>query len=350
MARPDRPPAEHLGFFARVGESVKHWGLFPVLRGAEARAHGLPRIGRSRLPTQDVVELAQAPTLGFAESTIESIEVKRGRGRVTGRWLGLLGPMGPMPGHLTEFANFERMYAKSRPFGRFLDMIAGRMLQLFYRAWADSEPVAHADRPGDDRFAGYLAQLSGASEGVAAASSFPPAARIHYAGLFASRRGASVVEDLLTDLLGQPTRVIEYIPRWRDLEDGDRTRLDRGDFSRLGGGAMLGGRTRIADDTYRVAISARSAADYATLLPTGNRLAIAVAALDAISPGHLEWEILLEVREAEAAPAQLGGGAMLGWTSWMRQPQDAGGWRRDARLRRQSIKLTRRGAIAAAAA
>src|SRR3982751_6484449 len=87
-----------------------------------------------------------------------------------------------------------------------------------------------------------------------------------------SRRSAAVVEDLLTDLLGQPSRVIEYCPRWRDLEDGDRTRLARGDFAVLGGGAMLGGRTRIADDTFRIVISTNSAADHATLLPTGQRL------------------------------------------------------------------------------
>ena len=54
----------------------------------------------------------------------------------------------------------ERRYGHKRPFGRFLDMLAGRMLQFFYRAWADSQPVSHADRPGDDRFGRYLAALS----------------------------------------------------------------------------------------------------------------------------------------------------------------------------------------------
>jgi hypothetical protein len=38
-----------------------------------------------------------------------------------------------------------------------LDLLAGRMLQFFYRAWADSQPAAQADRPADDRFADVIA-------------------------------------------------------------------------------------------------------------------------------------------------------------------------------------------------
>ncbi|MEZ5749068.1 MAG: type VI secretion system baseplate subunit TssG [Caenibius sp.] len=49
---------------------------------------------------------------------------------------------------MTEFAIFERRYADAFPFGDWLDLMAGRMLQLFYRAWAESQPAALADRPG----------------------------------------------------------------------------------------------------------------------------------------------------------------------------------------------------------
>jgi type VI secretion system protein ImpH len=305
--------------------------LFPVLRGAEARARGLPRIGHSRLPSQNVVDLGQTPTMGFADSTLRTIEISGARARVSGPWFGLLGPMGPLPMHLTEFAVYESRYAKARPFGRFLDLISGRMLQLFYRAWADSQPTAMHDRPEDDKFGSYLSALSGAGEGAGPA--FPAAARLHYAALFASRRSAVSIEDGLSDVLGQPVVIQEYQPRWRDLELDDRTTLG-GKYAQLGGSAMLGARSLSTSDAFRLVVRASSLRDYKTLLPRGKRFAIAAEALDAFAPSHLEWDIALEIEERHVKPVRLDGKAQLGWTSWMRQPSGSGRIRRDAHLRR----------------
>ena len=38
MAAEDRAPAQHLTFLAAAGERVRSSGLFPLVRGAEARA------------------------------------------------------------------------------------------------------------------------------------------------------------------------------------------------------------------------------------------------------------------------------------------------------------------------
>lgn len=331
MAAQDRQASEHLSFLARVAGTVRQWGLFPVLRGAEARAPGLPRIGRSRLPSQNIVDLGQTATMGFAESTLRTIEIVEGRARVSGPWFGLLGPMGPLPIHLTEFAVYEARYARARPFGRFMDMISGRMLQLFYRAWADSQPTALLDRPEDDRFGHYLSALSGAQEGAGPA--FPAAARLHYTSLFASRRSAVGIEDAISDLLGQRVHIREYEQRWRELEAGDRTRLG-GDYAQLGSSAMLGGRSLGTGDAFRLVVRASSLRDYASLLPKGKRFAIAAEALDAFAPSHLDWDIALEIEERHARPARLDGKAQLGWTGWMCKPTDSRKIRQDAHLRR----------------
>lgn len=331
MAAPDRQAPEHLTFLAQIAGTISKWGLFPVLRGAEARAPHLPRIGRARLPSQNIVDLGQTPTMGFADSTLRKIEIVNGRARVSGPWFGLLGPMGPMPMHLTEFAVYEARYAPGRPFGRFLDLIAGRMLQLFYRAWADSQPTALLDRPDDDRFGDHIAALSGAREGAGPA--FPAAARLHYAALFASRRSAVSIEDGLSDILGQRVFIQEYQSRWRELEHGDRTTLS-GPYAQLGNSAMLGARSLCTSDAFRLVVRANSLRDYMTLMPGGSRFAITAEALDAFAPSHLEWDIAVELEERHARPARLDGKTSLGWTSWMRRPSDSKKIRRDAHLRR----------------
>ncbi len=144
------------------------------------------------------------------------------------------------------------------------------MLQFFYRAWADSQPACQADRPEDDRFAGYIARLTGAQEGAAKAEAFPLKARLHYAGLFISRRSAAALQDGPTHLLRTPVRILEFVGGWRTVEPEDLTRLGGARptaASTLGGGAMLGGRVRMAQDAFGVAVTAASLDDYERFLP-----------------------------------------------------------------------------------
>ncbi|HZL00556.1 MAG TPA: type VI secretion system baseplate subunit TssG [Caulobacteraceae bacterium] len=340
MAAEDGAAPKHLTFLRGVARAADRYGLFPVVRGAEARAPSLPRVGHSRSPDQNIVDLNQSPILGFPASTLESVELVGERARVNGYWLGLTGPMGPLPLHLTEFAAYERRYSRDkRPFGRFLDLLAGRMLQFFYRAWADSSPAACADRPDDDAFAGYLAALSGATEGARPGGAFPARARLHYASLFASRRSAAGIQDALTDLLRTQVRLLEFQPRWRDIEAEDRTRLGRG-FNCLGMDTVIGAKVRGVSDAFRIVVRAASLREYEDFLPTGRRFKVAAEALDAFSPSHLEWDLALELDEAAARPAKLDGRARLGWTSWM-APGKHGGVRAEAHLGRGARRLAR---------
>lgn len=334
MAAEDGAPAQHLSFLRGIAEEARRWGLFAAARGVESRAPHLPRIGRARRPSQSAVDLAQVPALEFPAPTIETVEFRNGRGQLNGFWLGLTGPMGPLPTHLTEFAAYERRYGKQQPFGRWLDLISNRMLQLFFRAWAESQPAAQADRPADDQFARYLAALTGATEGVGEAV-FVPNARLHYAALFASRRSAVGIEDALGHLLRQPVRVLQFQPRWRAVEREDQSRLGRS-YATLGGDALAGGSVRVASDAFRVVIAARTMRDYEALLPSGPRFAIAQEALDAFAPSHLEWDMVIELPEREARAGRLDGRAQLGWTSWV-APGRTDRVRGDAHLRRRAL-------------
>jgi type VI secretion system ImpH/TssG family protein len=343
MAPAHRPPAHHLNYLAEVGREVSECGLFPVVRAAEARAQGMPRVGNSRRPAQNVVDLAQHPSLVFPGPTLAEIRRKGDRVRISGYWLGLTGPMGALPTHLTEFAAYERRYAKTQPFGDFLDLLAGRMLQLFYRSWADSQPAAHADRVDDDRFAFYLGALSGACEGVSPDAAFPGRGRLHYAGHFASRRSAGAIRDALSHLLGTAVAVAEFQPRWSDVEVEDRSRLGRS-FATLGRDVMLGRRVRTASEAFRVHIRAPDLRTYRKLLPSGRMFPLVAEALDALAPSHLEWDVALEIDHRDVVPARLDGQTALGWSSWL-APKRAG-IRSDAHLKRRKLRDRRQGADA----
>ncbi len=339
MARTNRPPAHDLSPTSLEGKTsleapaslggidLRRAGLFAVVRQLEARAANKPRVGKGKRPEQSIVDLAQEPSLGFEASTLASFEPKKGRPQLRGHWLGLLGPMGPLPTHLTEFAIYERRHAKKRPFGDWLNLVSGRMLQLFYRAWAQSQPVAHADRPGDDNFSAWLSALSGAGDGAEKHSAFFARARVHYAGLFSGLRSAVAIEDGLSHLLCQPVKVTEFVPRWREFEPEDRTRLSRA-FNILGGDAVLGRKVLSASDAFRITVRANSWRDYLTMLPGGDRFMVAAEAIEAFKPTHLEWDLCVEIADADAPAARLDGRSRLGWTTWVKIAGDSAGKKR----------------------
>ncbi len=352
MAGTDRAKTDDLIDWSQLVAQLPKAGLFAALRYAEARATQAPRLGRAKRPEQSIVDLAQEPSMGFADRTLSALATRYGRPQLRGYWLGLTGPMGPLPSHFTEFAYLERRYAKKRPFGDWLDLISGRMLQLFYRAWAESQPSAQADRPDDDQFARWLAALSGSMDGAHNESAFFARARSHYAAVFSGSRSAIAIEDALSHLLMQKVRVVEYVPKWRAFEPEDRSALGRS-FATLGSDAVLGRRVYSAADAFRIIVRAEDAQAYLSLLPGSERFAIAFEAIEAFKPTHLEWDLTIEIADSEAAPTRLDGRAKLGWSSWVKRPQQAsaapvrrrrreqivtGTIRADAHLRKSSLK------------
>jgi type VI secretion system ImpH/TssG family protein len=316
MATQDRPSSQYLNYVQSVAEDVKRYNVLAAVRGAEAREPDKPRVGNSQIRSQDIVDLKQIPSMAFPSMTLQEVEIKDGKAAFGGHWFGLTGPMGPLPSHLTEFAVYERMYAKTQPFGHWLDVIAGRMLQLYYRAWANSQPVAIADRSNDDKFADYIGFLTGAVEGARERSAFPPRSRLQHAALFASRRSAVGIEDALGYLLRQKVSIVEFQPRWRQISKRDQTQLGLS-YCTLGSDAMIGSKVYSASDAFQLVVRAKSLKAYKEMLPTGRRYAMAVEALDAFTPGHLEWDIKIALDPAKYEMAKLNGQSRLGWTSWM---------------------------------
>ncbi len=339
MAGEDRTASDHLSFLRAASEEVRRYGFFALLRAVEARAAARPRIGRSRLPQQNAADFGHEPKLDFPGYTLGAIEFgKTGRARIRGTFLGLTGPMGALPLHLSEYAQFERRYSKSRPFGDFLDLLSERMLQFFYRAWADSQPVAHADRPDDDAYAVQVCKLAGIRDNDADCA-FPRRGLIHYASLLCSARSPGVIQDFLTRVLGVATRIREFIPVWRMIETRDRTQIGVGRRNNeLGSGAVLGSNALIADDAFRAIAHCNDMRAYEELLPGGAKFAIAVEALNVISPAHLDWQLELEIIEAQVSGAKLAAGARLGWTSWLK-PAGGSTTRADVRLGRRHVTV-----------
>ena len=321
--------------FADLAADPERWDVFAALSAVEAAAPDSPRIGESLEPGQEVVDVAHIADFSFPRTTVAGWQTEGRRPVLQTRHLGLTGPMGPLPSHLTEIAVYERARRGSKAFNQFLDLLTVRPLQQFYRAWANAHPGSNAARPGDDLFAGYIGATAGMTElaflvpgtrqPMADAGHFDSWRRLPYAGHLAALRSPTAIASLLSDLLGRRVTVREAVGRWREVPGDQRTRLGRSD-STLGTGATLGGRFWSVEYDVAFAIRARSMADLYDLLPGGRSHQLLAEAARASLPHHINWRAHVSVTEHLIAPARLArkGGEMgdtmptrLGLTSWI---------------------------------
>lgn len=321
MADPDRTPARALSLLQALRQKPYDFGFFAVLRRIENLYADRPRIGLSGHAAEDPVRLAQEPSTAFAPATLSAFEPGRdGRPpRLVGNFLGLLGPNGPLPIHITEYARERQRNAGDPTLVRFLDLFHHRMLSLFYRAWAINRPAVSFDRPQDDRFAAYVGALFGLGlPSLRQRDTFPDLARLHYAGLLAGQtRPAAALIAILKGFFAMPVAIQECVGGWLHLAPGMRSRLGAHAGGALGRSAVLGARVWSVQHKFRIAFGPLSLAQYLRLLPGESSLARLVPLVRFYAGDEFEWDVNLILHAAEVPALSLGGTARLGWTSWL---------------------------------
>lgn len=293
--------------------------FFDLCRRLESELLEKPRIGNSLTRPEDIARFGQDPFFAFAPSTIgRAAPAGDGVPTVFVKFLGLLGPQGAMPLGLTEEA-YRYVQDNDDAFARFLDVLNTRFVQLFYRAWADSRPVTHRDRPLDeDRFAAYLGTAVGlGSETFRDLDSVDDLAKISFAGLLGPKtKSASRLSAALSALFGIKVAVEEFVGERLIFEPDQRSKLGSG-FATLGRDTLLGAGVYCVQDKIRLRLFTASLAEYETFLPVGER-ARALAELVAFYLGlELQWDVELMLPAAEARGVALGKSGRLGWTSWI---------------------------------
>lgn len=370
MSAPTDPATTALSaVFDALEAAPQRFEFFAAVRAVERAAMDQPRLGRALTPAQEPIALAHHAAADFPRTTVHAFDRRsasmgaNGAGksgaqpRLRSQHFGLTGPMGPMPFYLTELIIYERDRRGPKPLGDFFDMVSSRLLQFYYRAWADAQPCAQADRPADDGFAAHLGAVSGAADlRFVSADERPDVepdhfdawARLGYAGHFAGLRSASAVADMLSSVLATPVRITEGVGRWRDIPATDLSRLGGPENdNQLGLGATLGRRFYATEWDICIVLGAADMATLTDLLPGGTAHAFLSECARAILPQHIEWTARIEIDEARIAPARLaarGGdpgdtnagdtnsGARLGQTSWIAPQKRAGRIRDELRL------------------
>lgn len=335
-------------FQAQLEAEPWRFDFYAVMRRLERSFPEKPRIGDVASRREEYVALGEQAFLDFPASTIaEADRDAQGRLRLFVKFLGLLGPQGALPLATTE-ESYHWQIARDDAFPRFLDILNHRFLQLFYRAWADSRPIAQHDRPDLDRFAAYIGSMIGVgSKPYRDRDSVPDAEKLAHAGLIgAQAKSASRLQSFLAGLFKADVEIEQFVGMRLVFDPGDRTRLGQAHCA-LGGDALLGASVYSVEDKFRVKIVAGDLGEFERFLPDGDRCAPLADAVFLHLGEQFEWDVELALPVGEAKPVRLGQSGHLGWTSWMAPnwAVEEGALRRDARFHpAERMRLKRSGA------
>jgi type VI secretion system protein ImpH len=295
--------------------------LFQALRRLEAEHADRPRLGKSRRPGDDAIRLAQEPSLAFAPSAIAAFQRTPDLPpRLSVYVLGLLGPNGPLPLHLTEYARSRARTYGDAALARFLDIFHHRLLSLFYRAWGSSRPTVHFDRPASDRFGIWIASTFGqGGPAFAGRDEVPDLAKRHFAGhLSLQSRNASGLEAIVQDFFGVPARVESFRGTWLDIPADALWRLGAaGGIGLLGVSTSVGTRVWDRAQSFRLALGPLSLAEYERFLPGSPATTRLKMLVRNFVGDELDWDVNLILARNHVPPFPLGGTLRLGATTWL---------------------------------
>ncbi len=324
MADQDRAASDHL--IETLKSEPWRFDFYQAMRLIECHYADKPRLGQSLKATDDAIRLGQAVEMDFAPSALAAWEagVEGHPDRLLVRFLGLFGPNGPLPLHLTEYARERARNHDDKTFLRFADIFHHRILSLFYRAWADAQPAVHYDRIekdiAEDRFSGYIGSLFGINAAsLRERDAMPDRAKLHFAGQLACQtRHADGLCAIVTDFFGIDTRIQQFTGEWMEIAMREQTRLGvHQQAGSLGLSTVLGERVYACQYKFRIELGPMDIGHYRGMLPGQFGLAELVAIVHNYIGDELVWDVRLVLRKDDIPPLRLDGSAQLGWTSWL---------------------------------
>ncbi len=325
-AAPPLTPEEQLALGHLVHEVAAapyRYDFFALLRRIECLCRHRLRLGQATRPVDEPIRMGQEPTLAFPPSTLAYAEEASGEhpARIGVLFLGMLGPNGPLPLHLTEYARDRARNAGDQTLVRFLNLFHHRVLTLFYRAWANAQPTISLDRPESDRFATYVGALLGiGSPAFQDRDAFPDHAKRYFAGrLAAQTRNAEGLRAMVAEYFRLPTDLEELVGEWTPLLEQERWRISRtSSAGQLGLSTILGARAWQRQTKFRLVFGPLGWEQFQSMLPGSPRLGRLIALVRSYVGGDaLAWDVRLFLDKRVSQPLRLDGVTRLGWTSWL---------------------------------
>jgi type VI secretion system protein ImpH len=308
--------------------------FFELLRQLERGGHLFGHAGR---PDREPARLGQHVRLGFATQDLVELREATDKlpARVTVANLGLLGPEGPMPLHLTRwvldrlsqrwFGGVNAQQTSDTTFVDFVNILQHRMIALFYRAWAEAHPGVQAERSVSGRVRSMLEALAGIGLPGTHNQENPEldAVKLRQAAALASQvEGPEKLTLFIAEAFNVPVRLKEFVATWLTIPSPLQTRLGKA-HAGLGSAATIGPRSLSRQSRIELEIGPLDYATYKSFLPDEKRLDVLKRAVRDLIGEVLDVDLRI-VLKRDAVPRARVGTVQLGRTAWLARPLERG--------------------------
>jgi type VI secretion system protein ImpH len=320
---PAKPPSKRDRLAADPYSFDFHWAL----RCLQVERAEYPKIGRSTRLADDFLRLRQEPDVRFAPSTLREFipGADSAPDVLSVNFLGLFGPNGALPSAITEHA-LDRMRDRDFSIAHFADVFHHRVLSLFHRAWQVHQKAADLDRHEDRRFANYIASFHGLGQpSLRDRDAVPDLAKLYFSGRLApAARNAEGLEAILGEFFGMPCEVHPFHGHWITISQDQACALGSSpDRCSLGTTAIVGSRVFQYQTKFRLRLGPMRLSDLQRLLPCAASWPRLKAWVRNYLGDEFLWDAQYVLLAREVPKTQLGGGALLGWTTWITSREPA---------------------------
>ncbi|MDG4910642.1 type VI secretion system baseplate subunit TssG [Mesorhizobium sp. WSM4898] len=312
-----------------IGALSESFDFFELLRRLEQRG-GL--FGYSGQANREPARLGQHVRLSFSARDVMKFQEagEKAPARVTVANLGLLGPEGPMPLHLTRwvldrlsqrwFTGTQAEQTSDTTFVDFVNILQHRMIALYYRAWADAHPAVQVERSIGGRVRAMLEAMSGIGlPGTQDAEL--DAVRLRQAGSLASQvDGPERLTLFLATAFKVPVEIKEFVASWITIPAALQSRVGKA-YAALGRGATIGPRVFSRQSRIELRVGPLDLDDFKSFLPGERRLALFKKAVRDMIGEALDVDLRI-VLARDAVPPPKIGTVQLGRTSWLARPAE----------------------------
>lgn len=237
-------------------------------------------------------------------------------GELTLGTFGLVGSGGVLPRHHTAMVAAEQR-KRSTALHAFLDLLARRTVGLYAKAGAKYRPTRN-DGPTARALSAAIGMGTPFLEGR---MRIEPEDLLFHAGNLASRtRSAERLGAMLEAETGLPVEIEEFAGGYIRLPPSEQTRMPRGrgpaQHTGLGVSTVAGAQVWDPQARFIIRFGPLSREQFEALLP-GSPAWLTVTQLARLFVGpDTAFAVNLVLRREQVPPAQMGGGARLGWSSW----------------------------------
>lgn len=314
-------------------EVAARMDFFELLRQLESEQM---RFGRAGSAAREPARLGQTARLSFAASDVASASPGKGERppEIAVNVLGLIGPEGPMPLHLTRwimarlsnrwFAGDSSGAVADTSFLDFINLLQHRLIALYWRAWADARPEVNIAHGEGGRVTATMRALAGQGlPGTRTGDIRLDGAKLRHAtSLVMEARSPERLTAFMETVLGVPVKLAEYVGLWVDIPEPLQTRLGER-HAGLGTGAVVGARVFDRQSHAELQLGPLTLKQFTDFLEDPDAWRRLQHALIFAAAKDTNFGLRLIIAEGEVPAARLGA-CQLGRTTWIAPAQGSG--------------------------